>query len=122
MGYLEEGECYIAKENQIVIGVYVLVKKESSIEVMNIAVEESYRGKGIGKRLVMDALDRAKDMDVKTVEIGTGNSSIGQLALYQKFGFRLTDIEFGYFEAYDEEIVENGIVCRDMIKLSYSFD
>lgn len=119
-GYLEGGECYVAKEDEVVIGVYVLVKKVSSIEVMNIAVEGTHRGRGIGKKLVLDALHRAKQMGVESVEIGTGNSSIGQLALYQKCGFRITGVQPGFFEEYDEEIIENGIVCRDMIRLSYA--
>ncbi|WP_270182559.1 GNAT family N-acetyltransferase [Alkalihalobacillus sp. CinArs1] len=118
--YLTHGVCYTARISEKIIGTYVLLHKGSSVEIMNIAVEESYRGKGIGKRLLKDALAKAKQMGVETVEIGTGNSSIGQLALYQKCGFRIIDIQHGYFERYEEEIIENGIVCRDMIRLSIS--
>jgi ribosomal protein S18 acetylase RimI-like enzyme len=54
-----------------------------------------------------------------TLEVGTGNSSIGQLALYQKCGFRITGIDYNYFiRHYDEPIFENGIPCRDMIRLA----
>ncbi len=53
------------------------------------------------------------------MEIGTGNSSVNQLSLYQKCGFRITGIEHDYFtKHYEEEIVENGLLCRDMIRLS----
>ncbi|WCN36270.1 hypothetical protein [Aneurinibacillus uraniidurans] len=33
----------------------------------------------------------------ETVEIGTGNSSIGQLALYQKCGFRIIGVDRDFF-------------------------
>ncbi|WP_377891239.1 GNAT family N-acetyltransferase [Alkalihalobacillus sp. R86527] len=120
--YLERGECYIANQNGKVIGVYVLLQKGSSVEIVNIAIDESDRGQGIGTKLLQDALLRAKQMGAETVEIGTGNSSIGQLALYQKCGFRMMEIQHGYFEDYDEDIIENGIVCRDRIRLSVSIN
>ena len=51
------------------------------------------------------------------VEIRTSNSSLDQLALYQKLGFRITGIVAGFFDDYPEPIVENGIACRDMVRL-----
>lgn len=120
--YLERGSCYIAKQNGEVLGAYVLLQKDSFVEIVNIVVDEGYRGKGIGKTLLQDALVKAKRMGGDTVEIGTGNSSIGQLALYQKCGFRITEIAHGYFDEYEDEIIENNIVCRDMIRLSLSIN
>ncbi|WP_347552107.1 GNAT family N-acetyltransferase [Pseudalkalibacillus hwajinpoensis] len=119
--YISKGKCYVAKEDGEVIGVYVLLPIESSItEIKNIAVKETWRDKGIGKKLIKDALQRAEKNGMKSVEIGTGNSSIGQLALYQKCGFRISEIVMGFFDDYPEEIMEDGIRCRDMIRLSYS--
>ena len=60
-----------------------------------------------------------KKKGYKKIEIGTGNSSLGQLALYQKCGFRITGIDIDFFiRCYQEEIFENGIQCRDMIRLT----
>lgn len=117
---LKSGHCYMAEQDNQVIGVYVLVEiKPRAIELVNIAIDEKYQGKGLGKILVMDAIRKAKEQGYEMIEVGTGNSSIGQLALYQKCGFRLTDIEMDFFiNNYEEEILENGIQCRDMIRLS----
>ena len=47
--------------------------------------------------------------------MGTGNSSIDQIAFYQK-GFRMIGVEIGFFERnYNDKIYENGILCRDKI-------
>ncbi len=49
---------------------------------------------------------------------GTGNSGIGQLAFYQKAGFRLWRVERDFFSperGYPEGIEENGIPLRDMV-------
>lgn len=80
---------------------------------------ESKHGKGIGKKLLANAFKYAKDEGYKEIEVGTGNSSIGQIALYQKMGFRMYEIDIGFFDRnYNEKISENGILCRDMIRFT----
>lgn len=118
--YLVRGECYVAETYGATIGVYVLLPtRPETIELINVAVAEEHHGRGIGKQLVMDAIKNAKDKDCKTMEVGTGNSSIGQLALYQKCGFRITGIDKDFFtKHYTEKIFENGIQCIYMIRLS----
>lgn len=118
--YVKRGECYIAERDRQVIGVYVLLlTRPETVELVNVAVAEKHHGEGIGKHLVIHAIQIAKGKGYKTIEVGTGNSSIGQLALYQKCGFRITGVDKDFFlRHYQEEIVENDIQCRDMIRLS----
>ena len=118
--YVQRGECFIAEIERQIIGVYVLLPtRPETVELVNIAVNDEIQGKGIGKQLVMDAIRVAKTKGFKTIEIGTGNSSIGQLALYQKCGFRIVGVDRDFFvKHYSEEIFENGIQCRDMVRLS----
>lgn len=118
--YLRIGVCYVAELDDQVMGVYVLVEtRPDTIELINIAVAEAYVGKGLGKQLVMDVIERATTKGYKVIEVGTGNSSIGQLAFYQKCGFRIESVEKNFFlQNYSEAIFENGIQCRDMIRLS----
>ncbi|RTR35708.1 GNAT family N-acetyltransferase [Robertmurraya yapensis] len=118
--YITRGETYIAEHGGIVVGVYVFVSLgEGTVEIMNIAVREEFQGKGLGKQLILDAMNRIKQAGYKRIEIGTGNSSIGQLALYQKCGFRISGIKRDFFlRNYPELIMENGIQCVDMIRLS----
>ena len=120
MSYALKGECYVAVEAGEVVGVYVLLQKdEHTAEIMNVAVSEPKQGKGLGKKLILHALEVAKSLGVKKVEIGTGNSSIGQLALYEKCGFQKTGIIENFFiDNYPEPIFENGIQCRDMVRLA----
>lgn len=74
-----------------IIGVYVVLQtRPETVEIVNIAVDENKHGQGIGKQLLNHAIQNAKLLGAKTIEIGTGNSSVGQLALYQKCGFRIT--------------------------------
>lgn len=118
--YLKRGRCFIAESSNQRIGVYVLLPtRPQTIEIVNLAVEARHQGNGTGKRLLRHAIQTAQAMSYTTIEIGTGNSSIGQLALYQKCGFRIVGVDLNFFlRHYEEEIVENGIRCTDMIRLS----
>lgn len=118
--YVEKGESYVAEIEQQIIGVYVLLPTSpETIELMNVAVREDHQGLGIGKQLVMDAVKVARSKGYTTLEVGTGNSSISQLALYQKCGFRMIDIDTDFFvKHYPKAIFENGIQCVDMIRLA----
>lgn len=118
--YVARGQCFVAEADQQVVGVYVLLPtRPETAELVNIAVDEEFQGQGIGKQLVNHAIQEARQIGFKTLEIGTGNSSIGQLALYQKCGFRITGIDKDFFiRHYSEEIYENGMQVVDMIRLS----
>ncbi|WP_409300732.1 GNAT family N-acetyltransferase [Peribacillus sp. SCS-155] len=118
--YIERGDCFVAEKDHDIIGVYVLLQINiETAELINIAVSEHLQGQGIGKKLVQHAIQTAKTKGYKKLELGTGNSSLGQLALYQKCGFRITGVDKDFFiKNYEEEIFENGIQCRDMIRLS----
>lgn len=118
--YLKRGECYVAELEESIVGTYVLLPtRPATVELVNIAVAEQHQGRGIGKKLVEHAIQQGKEAGYQTMEIGTGNSSVGQLALYQKCGFRITGVDRDFFlRHYDEAIFENGIQVTDMIRLS----
>lgn len=118
--YLVAGQLYLAKYNNEIVGCYVLLPLDSeTIEIKNIVVHENFQNQGIGSTLLNNAILKAKEEHYKTLIIGTGNSSIGQLYLYQKSGFKITDIRRDFFKSqYPEPIWENGIECTDMIVLS----
>ncbi|GAB2535433.1 GNAT family N-acetyltransferase [Gracilibacillus alcaliphilus] len=118
--YLKRGQCYVMEEEGVIIGVYVLLAtRPDTVEIVNVAVEPDYQGKGLGKQLVIHAIDTARQQGWHTIEIGTGNSGVVQLALYQKCGFRITSIDRDFFlRHYEEPIMENGIQVVDMIRLS----
>jgi ribosomal protein S18 acetylase RimI-like enzyme len=118
--YLRRGLCFIGKLDDQTMGVYVLLPtRPDTIELVNVAVDENHHGKGFGKQIVKHAIQTAKELGYKTIEVGTGNSGVGQLALYQKCGFRITGVDRDFFiRHYDEAIFENGIQVIDMVRLS----
>lgn len=118
--YLERGQVSVAEVASEIIGVYVLLPQDTrTIEIMNVAINEAWQGAGRGKQLVTHAVETARQMNYQQVTVATGNSSIGQLALYQKCGFRMIGVNRDYFlYTYSEPIFENDIWCRDQILLA----
>jgi len=115
--YIEGASILIAKDSDKIIAIAVLVNRDDRYELMNLAVYESYQGKGIAKTLIMEVKALAKTQGAVELFVGTGNSSLLQLGLYQKCGFRINDIKTDFFVSYPEPIYENGIQCIDMIVL-----
>jgi len=116
--YLPFSDVYVLEQKKQVIAVYVLLKDNDAMEIKNIAVSPAHQGKGLGKILLQDAAQRARAGGFRKLCIGTGNSSIAQLYLYQRQGFEITAVRKNYFTThYSEPIYENGIQCRHMIVL-----
>lgn len=116
--YLYDSHCFVLDT----IGVIVLKEvAPQTLEIMNIAVDEAYEQQGYGKQLLAFAIDYARSHHYNQLDVRTGNSSISQLAFYQKAGFRIVGIVADYFTIhYKEPIFEHGIRCQDQLKLSIS--
>lgn len=115
--YLPLATKYIAELDGEILGIFLLIKlDESSIEIKNICVKETYQNRGIGTLMLKKALLIAKEEGYKKMIISTANSSIKQLRLYQRLGFEIIEIKKNFFiENYDEPIFENGTQAKDLI-------
>ena len=110
-------------DSEQLIGIAVLTSSENKVkELKNIAIAEEYQGKGYAKQLIKAAKQQAKTQGANQLTVGTGNSSLSQLALYQKCGFRLSHVVKDFFKTYPEPIFENDIQCIDMVMLSCELD
>jgi len=118
--YLEVSDIYVGLLKDKVIAAFVLYRTDAdTIEIKNIAVDDSVQNRGIGWLLLNTATQIAISKGAKSLIIGTSNSSVAQLYLYQKNGFEITGIKHNFFaDNYPEPIFENGIQCKHMIMLA----
>lgn len=110
----------ITLEEKAILGVVVLFPLTTeTVEIKNVAVKPELQGQGIGGFLIENAVQLALLNKQKSICIGTANSSIGQLYLYQKLGVEITDIKRHFFtDNYAEPIFENGIQAKHMLMLT----
>jgi ribosomal protein S18 acetylase RimI-like enzyme len=101
------------------VGIVLAIDEpDGSVELKAVAVAESLHGRGLGTHMLLAVLDELRARGVTRVVVGTSTSGIGQLAYYQKAGFRLARIERDFFtpeRGYPDGLVENGIPVRDMV-------
>jgi GNAT superfamily N-acetyltransferase len=86
---------------------------------MELAIIPEEQGKGLGKAFVAWLLAEARRRCKREMLVGTANSSITNIAFYQKCGFRMDHIRRDYFRYYREPHYENGIRIQDMLVFRY---
>tara|TARA_R100001143_G_scaffold63594_1_gene73187 strand:+ start:39342 stop:39815 length:474 start_codon:yes stop_codon:yes gene_type:complete len=117
--YVKDSDVFVTLHNEDIVGVVVLLSLTTDeVEIKNIAVKPDFQGEGIGSYLIENVINIAKHKMKKNIFIGTSNSSVGQLSLYQKFGFEIVEIKKDYFiENYTDAIYEYGIQAKHLLVL-----
>lgn len=118
-GYMDKGRMYeINNDDRKRAGVIQIVEQDGYSEIKNIAVLPEFQGKGIGKKALRFIEKISYDEGAQLMKIGTANSSIKNIAFYQKAGYRLDSIIHDFFTNYKEPIFEDGIQAIDMLYFS----
>ena len=87
----------VAVENEEVIGHFGMWIVLDECHITNIAVRKRLRGRGIGEKLMSEAIRLCKDMNVKlmTLEVRVSNHTAQNL--YRKLGFKDGGIRKNYY-------------------------
>jgi lactoylglutathione lyase len=120
--YIDDGEVLVAIADDRVVGHLQLIDRpaDRASEIKNMAVEALYRGRGIGRMLVEEAITLAHARGHSTVTVATACADIGNLRFYQRAGFRMRAIERDAFTpivGYPAGLMIDGIPLRDRVWL-----
>ena len=96
----------VAVEETRLLGFVILRLAGPEGEVYNIAVAPEIRGRGIGRRLLQSALDRAERKGTRLVFLEVREGNLPAQALYRSLGFRPVGLRKKYYEMP----VENAVV------------
>ncbi len=88
-------------------------------ELQELAIATEHQGRGFGKYLVQWLVDEARRRGRTALLVGTSNAAIGNIAFYQKCGFRMDHVRQNYFRYYRTPVYENGIQVRDLLVFRY---
>ena len=106
---------YRFDEGGTLVGAATMRWNDEPAELVELAVAEPHQSKGVGRRIVAWLVAEAARRGARAVEVGTRSTSLGNIAFYQKCGFRPAEVRRDYFWYYPEPVVENGILVRDML-------
>lgn len=115
--YVEKSSVYLLNDkNKNIAIVAILEYDKKTLEIKNIAVDKKFQKKGYGKKLIEFIENKYKDQ-YKYLILGTGDSPL-TIPFYEKLGFEKYKVLKDFFTInYKEEIVESGVVLKDMIYL-----
>ncbi|GLS89722.1 MarR family transcriptional regulator [Psychromonas marina] len=87
--YLAQGGyLFFAKQGNEIIGCIAIKPANlNSFEISKMAVASGYQGQGIGRKLLLKSLNKARDLQVKTVFLETNSNLTRAISLYQHVGF-----------------------------------
>jgi ribosomal protein S18 acetylase RimI-like enzyme len=121
-GYLQHGDLYALRgADGESLGVTLVLSdpaEPGTAELRAVAVDPAQHNRGLGRRMLASVLADLRARGFRRSVVGTSNAGVGQIAFYQKAGFRLWRIERDYFtpeKGYDPDGRENGLPHRDMI-------
>jgi putative acetyltransferase len=96
------GQIFLAKEGDTVVGTAGLWKEnESEYELVKMAVDPGYRGKGISKLLLDRCLAEAQELKAHKIFLFSNSQLKTALKLYEQYGFHHVPVEDSPFETAD---------------------
>ncbi|MDO8529768.1 MAG: GNAT family N-acetyltransferase [bacterium] len=117
----ENLEGFIAEENGEKVGLATIFVENDEIEL--VTIDSLKQGKGIGKVLLDEVINTAKERKLKRLWLITTNDNLNALKFYQKNEFHLVKIypnalaESRKIKPQIPEIGENRIPLRDEMEL-----
>ena len=102
-----------------VVGAATMRWRDDPSELVELAVGVAHQGHGVGRRIVEWLVTEGQRRGRRAIEVGTSSTSLGNIAFYQRCGFRPSAVRRDYFWYYRGEKRENGIPIRDMLVFRY---
>ncbi len=99
---------WVAKEGETLLGFCGLSQAFEQGDILNIGVEPSARGVGVGSALLQAAVAQFCAAGGKELFLEVRASNTAAKALYEKFGFRQLSVRRGYYQ----QPKEDGLVYR----------
>lgn len=108
-------DVYRMDDDGQLVGVATVRWDGDECEIHELAILPERHGQGLGRQLIEFLVAEATQRGKQRMIVGTANASIGNIAFYQKVGFRMDHVRQDYFRYYREPIYEYGIQIRDML-------
>lgn len=96
--------------NGVLIGYLILSRYVDAWHVMNVAVDEASRRRGVASALLHRLLEDTRDDPRRGYTLEVRVSNTGAIALYGRFGFRQKGVRRGYYTDNREDAL---IMWRD---------
>jgi ribosomal protein S18 acetylase RimI-like enzyme len=101
--HIADGTVWVYVEDDVVLGILVLLDKPDHLHLDNVAVAPAAQGRGVGRALIDFAENEARRRGFREVRLTTNPHMRENLAMYPRLGYRETGrgsegvLEFVFF-------------------------
>ncbi len=81
------------------------IERNSMGHIISIAVDPSWRNRGIGSLLMKEAIKKLKDVGCSIVFLEVRVSNAPAISLYKKLGFKITERIVGYYRDGEDAFI-----------------
>lgn len=102
---IKNGDFYVVKEGDKIIGYGGFTKAMNEASLVNLAISQDYRRKGIATKLLEHLIKIAKEKKVERMFLEVRRENIGAISFYCKNGFKETGIRKDYYGKGEDAII-----------------
>ena len=88
-----------------VVGYYGFLHIFDELHILNIAVDPTMRGRGVGSALITDLLKKARSLSVRALTLEVRESNAPAIRLYEKFGFKCAGVRPHYYTDKENALI-----------------
>ena len=93
--------CWVAQENESIVGYGVLMLAPGESHVLNLCVKPDQQRKGFGRQLLRMLMQQSEKSDVDMILLEVRRSNQSAIDLYQSEGFHELGVRKGYYPAHN---------------------
>nr|WP_199156749.1 GNAT family N-acetyltransferase [Pedobacter sp. ASV2] len=94
----------VADDGKLVAWIIIDYREwNNSLYIENILVSETYRGRGLGKKLMDIAKIELENRQMRILELETQNTNASAIAFYESQGFSITGLNLKHYKDTNEE-------------------
>jgi ribosomal-protein-alanine N-acetyltransferase len=97
--------CWVAAEDRRVVAMLVLWLIVDEAHIATIAVHPEFRRKGLGERLLVYALNAAREEGARRAFLEVRAGNLGAQDLYNKYGFIVDGLRLKYYKDNNEDAI-----------------
>jgi ribosomal protein S18 acetylase RimI-like enzyme len=86
-------ETWLAEDGGTLMGALILEPRSDDLLIWSVATAPAAQGRGLGNRLLAAAEARARELNLSTMRLYTGQKLVSNVAWYQRHGYAIERIE-----------------------------
>ena len=96
---------FVAVFQDNVIGYYGFLHILDELHILNVAVDPTFRQKGIGNKLIAHLVEKARALSARAVTLEVRESNLPAIRLYERFGFVSAGVRPHYYTDKENALI-----------------